>query len=79
MIDSADKCLVPVTIKQIVSCKQDGPDDTIKIDGREASQITFVAQILNVAESSTFVTYTLEDSTGQLNVNFWIEQVFCSH
>jgi replication factor A2 len=75
---SADKCLVPVTIKQINGCKQDSPDDAIKIDGREASQITLVAQILNVAESSTFVAYTLEDGTGQLSVNFWIEQVFPS-
>jgi replication factor A2 len=66
---------VPVTIKQIIGCTQDVADDVIKIDGREASQITFVAQILNVAESSTFIAYVLDDGTGQVNVNYWIEQV----
>ncbi len=69
---------MPVTIKQILGCTQDVADDAIKIDGREASQITFVAQIVNFAESSTFMTYTLEDGTGQTNVNFWIEQVISS-
>jgi hypothetical protein len=75
-LHSAEKCLAPVTIKQILGCTQDVADDPIKIDGREASQITFVAQILNVAENSTFVAYTMDDGTGQINVNFWIEQVF---
>jgi hypothetical protein len=55
-----EKCLVPVTIKQILGCTQDVADDAIKIDGREASQITFVAQIVNVAESSTFDDSELE-------------------
>jgi hypothetical protein len=69
---------VPVTIKQILGCTQDVADDAIKIDGREASQITFVAQIVAVSESSTFVTYTLEDGSGQTTANFWIEQVISS-
>ncbi len=67
---------MPVTIKQILGCTQDVADDAIKIDGREASQITFVGQITNVTESSTYVGYSVEDGTGQISVNFWIEQVF---
>ena len=74
-VHSADKCLVPVTIKQLLNSSQDVPDDTIKIDGREASQITFVGSISSLNEGSTFVAYVIDDSTGQMNVNFWIEQV----
>ena len=71
---SADKCLLPITIKQILNCSQDVPEDTVKIDGREASQITFVANIRSVTSSSTFMGYVMDDGTGQVNVNFWIEQ-----
>jgi replication factor A2 len=66
---------LPITIKQILNSTQDVPDDSVKIDGREASQITFVAQITKVNAGSTFVGYVMDDGTGQINVNFWIEQV----
>ena len=78
VVCSAEKCLLPITIKQILNASQDIPDDSVKIDGREASQITFVALITKVSAGSTFVSYGMDDSTGQINVNFWIEQV-CGH
>lgn len=72
---SGDKGMLPVSIKQLLEAKQDGPDDNYRVDGRDTNQLTLVALILGVIENSSSVCYTLDDGTGTIDARVWIEQV----
>jgi len=47
---SGERGMLPVTIKQIIAAQQEG-EEGCKVDGREANQVTFVGQIVNVKDS----------------------------
>eukprot|EP00802_Teleaulax_amphioxeia_P023436 Tamp_24015.p1 GENE.Tamp_24015~~Tamp_24015.p1 ORF type:complete len:289 (+),score=86.74 Tamp_24015:116-868(+) len=64
--------MLPVTIKQIIAAQQEG-EEGCKVDGREANQVTFVGQIVNVKDSSVTQAYEVEDSTGRVEVLMWID------
>jgi len=64
--------LLPVTIAQINSC-QAGPDSKFRIDGKEVSQMTFVAEILATELKETYLDLTLNDGTGTLVCKFYID------
>jgi len=69
----ADKGILPVTIKQLLSASQEAQDDAYLVDGRECTQVTLVALITNVQEQSTCITYDLEDTTGKIQARMWLD------
>ncbi|KAG5294087.1 single-stranded DNA binding protein p30 subunit [Histoplasma capsulatum G186AR] len=66
--------LRPVTIKQTLDATQAHGDADFKIDGTEVSQVTFVGQVRAVSHLTTFVTYKLDDGTGEIEVKLWLEK-----
>ena len=62
---------MPVTIKQLMSAKQEHPDDAFKVDGVELHQVKIGGNVLSVEEQSTFTKYVIEDSTGHVEVKLW--------
>ncbi|KAF3901506.1 hypothetical protein ABW20_dc0107330 [Dactylellina cionopaga] len=65
---AAKNTLRPVTIKQILDATNPHDDATFLIDGHEIGNITFVAQIRNIADQETNTTYKMEDGTGTIEV-----------
>ncbi|KMU81847.1 hypothetical protein CISG_02863 [Coccidioides immitis RMSCC 3703] len=58
--------LRPVTIKQLNDATQAYSDADFKIDDTEVAQVSFVGQIRNISQLSTFMTYKLDDGTGEI-------------
>ncbi|EKX39999.1 replication protein A2, 32kDa [Guillardia theta CCMP2712] len=71
---NAEKGMLPVSIKQVMNAPQDSQDEDIKIDGRDTKQVTIIAYIVDVKETSTSVTFSLEDGTGNIDAIMWIDQ-----
>ncbi|KAI5844977.1 replication factor A2 [Morchella snyderi] len=69
----ASNTLRPVTIKQILEAVQPYPEAEFKIDDAELSHITFVAQIRNISEQTTNITYRMDDGTGVIEVKQWVD------
>ena len=67
--------MLPVTIKQLLQASQDGPDDSFKVDGRDTNQVTLVALILSVQETSSSVNYVLDDGSGTIDARVWLDHV----
>ncbi|WEW57359.1 Replication factor A protein 2 [Emydomyces testavorans] len=65
--------LRPVTIKQINDASQPYPDAEFKIDGTEVTQVSFVGQVRNISQLTTFITYKLDDGTGEVEVKRWLD------
>ncbi|KAL1960535.1 hypothetical protein VTO42DRAFT_7114 [Malbranchea cinnamomea] len=68
---SKNQSLRPVTIKQLNDATQAYPDADFKIDDAEVNTVTFVGQVRNISNLTTFVTYKLDDGTGEIEVKFW--------
>jgi replication factor A2 len=76
---------MPVTIKQLFKATQAHPDDGFKVDGKELSQVpkylqlliilqlTLVGIIMNIQEQSTNINFVIDDSTGKIEVRFWVD------
>eukprot|EP00617_Octactis_speculum_P026823 CAMPEP_0185771918 /NCGR_PEP_ID=MMETSP1174-20130828/65949_1 /TAXON_ID=35687 /ORGANISM="Dictyocha speculum, Strain CCMP1381" /LENGTH=277 /DNA_ID=CAMNT_0028457945 /DNA_START=31 /DNA_END=864 /DNA_ORIENTATION=+ len=65
--------LASVTIRQLLDANQESPDDTFRIDGADVHMVSVVANILNISEQATFITYGLEDTTGSINAKQFID------
>ncbi|KAG8228322.1 hypothetical protein J437_LFUL007040 [Ladona fulva] len=61
--------VVPITISQIL--KMDG--DSLKVGDTEVHLATFVGLVKSVETSSTKVTYSIQDDTGTVECNYFIE------
>lgn len=69
-----EQSLMPVTLRMILDAKQNqNGEDMWIINGREISQVTFVAMIASVDEKSTNVTYKMDDGTAFLDVKVWTD------
>ncbi|KAG8856053.1 replication factor A protein 2 [Tulasnella sp. 330] len=66
--------LRPVVCKQVLEATRVTGDNDVLIDGVEATQLTFVAQVLSVQIQSTTMVLKLDDGTGQVETRQWIEQ-----
>lgn len=67
--------IVPVTIKQIHGAvAPSSTDDPFVLDGKETTGVSFIGVIRAVSESSTNVTYEVEDGTGNVDAREWISQ-----
>ncbi|KAJ3153784.1 replication factor A protein 2 [Geranomyces michiganensis] len=69
---NSNQSLRPVTIKQIGDARQPIPDAPFVLDGEEISQVTLVGRVTSVSQQSTFVTYNLDDGTGNLDVKLFM-------
>lgn len=65
--------LASVTIRQLLDANQESPDDTFRIDGADVHMVSVVANILNISEQATFITYGVEDTTGAINAKQFID------
>ena len=48
-------------------------DAEFQIDSVDINQLSFCAKVLNINRTTTNVSYTVEDGTGQVDVRQWIE------
>ncbi|GAA5977958.1 hypothetical protein JCM10908_004176 [Rhodotorula pacifica] len=63
--------LRPVTIAQVASASQSFAESEFFIDGAEVKDVTVVACIRNVANTTSQVTLLIEDGTGQIDARLW--------
>jgi len=66
--------LRPVVCRQVLEATRPTGDNDVIIDGVEATQLTFVAQVLSVQIQATNMVLKLDDGTGQVETRQWIEQ-----
>ncbi|KAL2175624.1 uncharacterized protein P884DRAFT_279112 [Thermothelomyces heterothallicus CBS 202.75] len=69
----ADDTLRPVTIKQLIDCKEAYPGAELAVDGVPTTQVTLVGQVRSVAPQAINVVYRLDDGTGVIDVKKWID------
>ncbi|KAK3390380.1 hypothetical protein B0H63DRAFT_112902 [Podospora didyma] len=69
----ADDSLRPITIKQLVDCKEEYPGAELKIDGAPVTQVTVVGQVRSVNPQTTNTTYRLDDGTALIDVKKWVD------
>lgn len=63
--------LTPVTILQLLQAEQPSPEESFRIDGREITQVTFVAQIMKVSLREVNFTLELDDGTSRIEAKVW--------
>eukprot|EP01089_Gocevia_fonbrunei_P000115 TRINITY_DN10115_c0_g1_i1.p1 TRINITY_DN10115_c0_g1~~TRINITY_DN10115_c0_g1_i1.p1 ORF type:complete len:313 (-),score=58.12 TRINITY_DN10115_c0_g1_i1:13-900(-) len=64
--------LTPLTVRQVYNAGQSHPDDVFRVDEKELNQVTLVGQISSV-EVNRNVQLLLDDSTGKILVQMWLE------
>ncbi|KAL2131534.1 hypothetical protein VTI74DRAFT_4911 [Chaetomium olivicolor] len=69
----ADDTLRPVTIKQLVDCKEAYPNADLAVDGIPTTQVTIVGQVREVKPQTVHVTYKIDDGTGVIEVKKWVD------
>jgi replication factor A2 len=69
----ADDTLRPVTIKQLVDCKEAYQGAEAAIDGIPTTQVTLVGQVRTVTPGTINLTYRIDDGTGVIDVKKWID------
>ncbi|KAH6856544.1 hypothetical protein B0I37DRAFT_412462 [Chaetomium sp. MPI-CAGE-AT-0009] len=69
----ANDSLRPVTIKQLVDCKEPYPGSELAVDGLPTTQVTLVGQVRSVAPQTVNTTYRIDDGTGIIEVKKWID------
>jgi replication factor A2 len=69
----ANDSLRPVTIKQLVDCKEPYPNAELAVDGVPTTQVTLVGQVRSVAPQAVNTTYRIDDGTGIIEVKKWID------
>jgi hypothetical protein len=63
----------PLSIKQILNALQPSQDDGFQVDNVELHQIRIVGNCVRVEVSTTFTSYFIEDSTGEIEAKTWTE------
>jgi len=66
------QAVIPVTIKQLLEADV-SDNGKFRIDGREVSQVSLIAQIISYEAKSTNVSYHMSDSTGEIGVKLYID------
>jgi len=64
----------PVTIRQLTLTTIPHAETPVQIDGSDVHAITFVGRVVAQKDTTTTITYTIEDGTGIWDVKKWIEQ-----
>lgn len=63
--------LSQITIKQIKTAPPIQPDENLKIDGVEISQVSMIAQIVSIDIQTSHTTLKINDFTGTLDAKKW--------
>jgi len=63
--------LSQITIKQIQTAKPPQPNEHLKIDGIEISQVMMIAQIVSINANSSQIALKVNDLSGSLEVTQW--------
>lgn len=66
-----NQSLLPCTIYQIQTATQLPGEESWRVNGREASQVTVVGMVTSVDAKSTAITYRVDDGTGFIDVKVW--------
>ncbi|KAK0722176.1 hypothetical protein B0T26DRAFT_800986 [Lasiosphaeria miniovina] len=69
----SDDSLRPITLKQLVDCKEAYPGSELKIDNAPVTQVTVVGQVRAVNPQTTNITYKLDDGTAVMDVKKWVD------
>ncbi|KAH6631866.1 hypothetical protein F5144DRAFT_234237 [Chaetomium tenue] len=69
----ADDTLRPVTIKQLIECKEPYPGSELAVDGLPTTQVTLVGQVRSSSTHTINITYRLDDGTGLIDVKKWAD------
>jgi len=71
---AVNQSLMPVTIKQLFGATQAHADDAFKVDNKELNQVTIVGLIAQITESTTNITFAIDDGTGKIEAKIWLDQ-----
>ncbi|KAJ0974341.1 hypothetical protein J5N97_016306 [Dioscorea zingiberensis] len=67
--------VIPLTVKQISEAYHSNDDKSnFIVDGVEAGNVRLLGLVMNKAERVTDVTFTLDDGTGRIDVNRWVNE-----
>ncbi|WOL19738.1 replication protein A 32 kDa subunit A-like isoform X1 [Canna indica] len=67
---------VPLTAKQITGAYHSSDDKyAISLDGVDATNVRLLGLVMNKVERVTDVSFTLNDGTGQIDINRWVNEV----
>ncbi|CAK9137957.1 unnamed protein product [Ilex paraguariensis] len=67
--------LLPLTVKQISEAFQSSDDKSnFLIDGVDVNNVTLVGMVHNKAERVTDVSFVLDDGTGRIDCNRWVNE-----
>mmetsp|Transcript_41640 Transcript_41640/g.104069 ORF Transcript_41640/g.104069 Transcript_41640/m.104069 type:complete len:269 (+) Transcript_41640:48-854(+) len=72
-VNKNEKGIHPVTIRQMQSANAENEGDNLKVDGRDATQVTFIGQIISRNEQATNVNFVIDDGTGSIEVKQWTD------
>ncbi len=64
---------IPVTIRQVLETNANGTEDKPVIDGQEIHLVSLVGCIVKIEEKSTKAVYMIEDGTGRINVDVFVD------
>lgn len=62
-----------MTVRQILNAKQPNSDAAHVSDGAVLNRLTLVGWLRQVNRTATFIQYTIDDGTGQLDLRQWID------
>ncbi|ONK72164.1 uncharacterized protein A4U43_C04F16450 [Asparagus officinalis] len=66
---------LPLTVKQISEAYHSNDDKSnFAVDGMDASNVKLLGIVMNKAERVTDVSFTLDDGTGKIDVNRWVNE-----
>ncbi|KAF7838960.1 replication protein A 32 kDa subunit B-like [Senna tora] len=69
------QALLPLTVKQISDAFQSSDDKSnVIIDGVDVNNVTLVGRVCNKAERITDVAFVLDDGTGRIECNKWLQE-----
>ncbi|XP_052170797.1 replication protein A 32 kDa subunit A-like [Diospyros lotus] len=69
--------LVPVTVKHISEATNSGDDKSnFVIGGVDVTNVTVVGMVYDKAVRNTDVAFSLDDGTGRINCNRWVNEAF---
>ncbi|KAA8522761.1 hypothetical protein F0562_009077 [Nyssa sinensis] len=69
------QALLPLTVKQISEAFQSSDDKSnFLIDGVDVNNVTLVGMVFNKAERVTDVSFVIDDGTGRIDCNRWVNE-----
>jgi len=67
--------LLPVSIRQLHNAQQVTPDaDDFTLNNQSLSVVCLIGQIVASSPTQTHLNYTVDDSTGTIDVRSWVDQ-----